>query len=112
MLEQYPPEPRITPNQNSFSDYKKAFVVSARRILAKGTSDVLNEAALPAYANSNPLSSYLFWQRVRTVTNCLGNRLQYKAAMDFGCGSGVMLPYLSRVAETVFALDVDLAPLN
>jgi 2-polyprenyl-3-methyl-5-hydroxy-6-metoxy-1,4-benzoquinol methylase len=108
--------PRIVPglvtNQNDFQAYKKAFVVSARRILQDGPSDVLSEAALPAYANRNPLSSYLFWQRVRIVMKHLGEGLHYKAAMDYGCGSGVMLPYLSRVAESVAALDVDLSPLE
>src|SRR2546429_4986462 len=112
MLEQALPNPTLAPNQNGFYHYKRAFVFSARRILAEGTSDALNEAALPAYANSNPLSSYLFWRRVQAVMNCLGSRLRYKAAMDFGCGSGVMLPYLSRVAERVVAVDIDLTPLN
>jgi 2-polyprenyl-3-methyl-5-hydroxy-6-metoxy-1,4-benzoquinol methylase len=32
--------------------------------------------------------------------------------LDFGCGSGVMLPFLSKVSEQVIAADVDLVPLE
>jgi len=95
-----------------FISYKKAFVGAARQVLATSRSAVLSEAAFPAYANRNPLISFLFWQRVRKVMRhleageCSGN------AMDFGCGGGVMLPFLGQHFQHVTALDIDLSPFK
>lgn len=35
-----------------------------------------------------------------------------RQVLDFGCGSGVMLPYLSQISSQVTAMDVDLLPLE
>ena len=45
-----------------FVAYKETFVRAARMILAAEHSDILSEAALPAYAHSDSLISFLFWQ--------------------------------------------------
>jgi len=99
-------------NRPEFAAYKRVFVESTRRILSEERSEVLDEAAFPAYANRNPLTSFLFWQRLRTVITHLNGRSEYQKVMDFGCGSGVMLPFLSRVSKQVVGLDLDLSPLR
>ena len=101
-----------TMNRREFLAYKKAFADGARQILAQeGSSKVLNEAAFPSYANENPLISFLFWERIRRVMTYL-NGLRFEAAMDFGCGGGVMLPFLSQIARRVVAVDINLSPLK
>jgi methylase of polypeptide subunit release factors len=34
------------------------------------------------------------------------------AVLDFGCGSGVMLPFLAERAREMIAVDIDLEPLH
>ena len=36
----------------------------------------------------------------------------YEHVLDFGCGSGVMLSYLSQISSQVTAMDIDLLPLE
>jgi 2-polyprenyl-3-methyl-5-hydroxy-6-metoxy-1,4-benzoquinol methylase len=36
----------------------------------------------------------------------------YTNILDFGCGSGVMLPYLASISTQVTAMDVDLLPIQ
>ncbi|MFH0980131.1 MAG: methyltransferase domain-containing protein [Planctomycetota bacterium] len=99
-------------NRAAFAAYKKRFVDASRVILAQEQSPVLAEAAFPAYADPNPLISFLFWHRIRTATKFLERRQPPAAVLDFGCGGGVMLPFLGRVAGRVVATDIDLSPLD
>src|SRR5690606_10871443 len=59
----------------------------------------------------NPLINWLFWQRLRKVMEYVENN-QYENILDFGCGSGVMLPFLSSISKQVIAIDVDLLPIQ
>ncbi len=95
-----------------FRRYKSAFIRAQRDILSGGGSPVLNEAAFPAYATSSPLARFLFWQRIREVIEYLEARGPLPAVMDFGCGGGVMLPFLGGAAQRVVAVDLDLRPLQ
>ena len=36
----------------------------------------------------------------------------YARVLDFGCGSGVMLPFLCQLSEQVIAMDIDLVPFE
>jgi 2-polyprenyl-3-methyl-5-hydroxy-6-metoxy-1,4-benzoquinol methylase len=36
----------------------------------------------------------------------------YENVLDFGCGSGVMLPFLTQHSQHVIAMDIDLVPLQ
>jgi 2-polyprenyl-3-methyl-5-hydroxy-6-metoxy-1,4-benzoquinol methylase len=76
-------------------------------MLAYRPAGSLDEQAVPSYTHSNPLMSWLFWERLRVVITELEKK-PVVHALDFGCGAGVMLPALMRVAEVVFACDVDL----
>ncbi|NOY98955.1 MAG: class I SAM-dependent methyltransferase, partial [Chloroflexi bacterium] len=53
---------------------------------------------------------FLFWERLYRVIQHVERKGKLSAVMDFGCGSGVMLPVLSRLSDQVTAVDIDLAP--
>ena len=95
-----------------FYEQKEVFIQTARRILAEDQSEFLFEAAFPAYCNKNPLIRYLFWQRVEKILVFLLKQQKLKSVFDFGCGGGVLLPFLSRISERVTAFDKDLRPLE
>ena len=40
------------------------------------------------------------------------NNAPYEKVLDFGCGSGVMLSFLSQHSQHVTAMDIDLVPLE
>ncbi len=97
---------------SEFNAYKANFRALIRQTLAESEPGRLDEAGFPAYAHPNPLINYLFWQRLRTVMDYLERDAPYEQVLDFGCGSGVMLPFLCRISARVIALDVDLLPFK
>lgn len=94
-----------------FSDNRRRFLEAIRRILQDGSNDQLDEAAFPAYAHRNWFVNKLFWHRLFTVQKFLAEKTG-GVAVDFGCGSGVMLPFLSKRFDKVIAIDIDLEPVN
>jgi SAM-dependent methyltransferase len=72
----------------------------------------LDEAGIPAYSHPNALINWLFWQRLWTVMVHIENNGPYRKILDFGCGSGVMLPFLAQHGQCVIAMDIDLIPLE
>ncbi len=97
-------------DQATFARYKKEFVSATRRVLEVEHSANLAEAGFPAYGNPNALISFLFWERLYRVIQHVERKGKLSSVMDFGCGSGVMLPVLSRLSDQVTAVDIDLAP--
>lgn len=95
-----------------FNEYKNRYRNTIRKVLAEAEKGRLDEAAFPAYSHRNPLINWLFWQRLRKVMEHVQSPTQYERVLDFGCGSGVMLPFLSRISAQVTALDVDMLPLE
>jgi 2-polyprenyl-3-methyl-5-hydroxy-6-metoxy-1,4-benzoquinol methylase len=95
-----------------FNSYKTRYRNTIRQVLAQAESGRLDEAAFPAYSHRNPIINWLFWQRLRKVMEHIQRPTPYERALDFGCGSGVMLPYLSQISSQVTAMDVDLLPLE
>ncbi len=95
-----------------FKLYRAQFVEAMRKILAEEESEFLDEASFPAYANPNPVMSFLFWERIRVVMKHLELRGPFDLVLDFGCGSGVMLPFLARKSAKVVAFDVNFFPLR
>jgi 2-polyprenyl-3-methyl-5-hydroxy-6-metoxy-1,4-benzoquinol methylase len=101
--------------QNSdFQIYKSTMRAALRATLTEAAPGTLDEAGFPAYSHRNPLINWLFWQRLRLVMETV----EYAAPcpcgqiLDFGCGSGVMLPFLARHAQRVLGLDVELLPFR
>ncbi len=95
-----------------FNSYKIRYRNAIRQVLAQAEFGRLDEAAFPAYSHRNPVINWLFWQRLRKVMDHIQRPTPYERILDFGCGSGVMLPYLSQISSQVTAMDVDLLPLE
>jgi 2-polyprenyl-3-methyl-5-hydroxy-6-metoxy-1,4-benzoquinol methylase len=98
-------------NTKEFLTYKTRYRTAIQNVLSETEKGRLDEAAFPAYSHKNPLINWLFWQRLRKVIEHVENG-QYENILDFGCGSGVMLPFLSSISKQVIAMDVDLLPIQ
>jgi 2-polyprenyl-3-methyl-5-hydroxy-6-metoxy-1,4-benzoquinol methylase len=101
--------------QNSnFRAYKSTIRAALHTTLTEAAPGTLDEAGFPAYSHRNPLINWLFWQRLRLVMETVERAAPCPCGqiLDFGCGSGVMLPFLARHAQRVLGLDVDLLPFR
>ena len=98
--------------RRDFNAYKTRYRNAIQQVLAQAEPGRLDEAGFPAYSHPNPFINWLFWQRLRKVMEHIETSTPYENILDFGCGSGVMLPYLSQVSKQVTAMDVDLIPLE
>jgi 2-polyprenyl-3-methyl-5-hydroxy-6-metoxy-1,4-benzoquinol methylase len=99
-------------NSAEFNTYKSRYRSAIQQVLANAEKGRLDEAAFPAYSHRNPIINWLFWQRLRKVMDHVQRPAPYANILDFGCGSGVMLPYLSSISTRVTAMDVDLLPIQ
>jgi 2-polyprenyl-3-methyl-5-hydroxy-6-metoxy-1,4-benzoquinol methylase len=99
-------------NNADFTTYKTKFRTAIRKVLSESESGRLDEAAFPAYSHPNPFINWLFWQRLRKTMEALERAAPYQRVLDFGCGSGVLLPFLGKIASNVIALDIDLIPFE
>lgn len=64
---------------------------------------------LTPYTHPNPLVKWLFWKRIKTI---LGLASPSEKVLDFGAGSGILMPSLSKNFKEVYSLDLDTAPLR
>ena len=99
-------------NPSDFSSYKTTIRSAIRSALAEAKPGTLDEAAFPAYSHPNPFINWLFWQRLRVVMNFVKKHAPFEQVLDFGCGSGVLLPFLAAHSQRVLGLDVDLLAYN
>ena len=99
-------------NSSEFQDYKIRYRSAIRNVLEEAKHGRLDESGFPAYSHLNPLINWLFWQRLHTAMNYIEKYAPYKNILDFGCGSGVMLPFLAQQGRQVMAIDIDLLPLE
>jgi 2-polyprenyl-3-methyl-5-hydroxy-6-metoxy-1,4-benzoquinol methylase len=97
---------------SDFRTYRTAIRDAIRVALNEAELGTLDEAAFPAYSHRNPLINWLFWQRLRVVMETIEHTGPCEQILDFGCGSGVMLPFLGQRAQHVLGLDVDLLPFQ
>jgi len=95
-------------NPSDFSAYKTTIRFAIRAALTEAAPGSLDEAAFPAYSHRNPVINWLFWQRLRVVMNFIERRAPFQQVLDFGCGSGVLLPFIAKYSQRVLGLDVDL----
>ena len=95
-----------------FQAYKTRYRSAIRNVLKDAERGRLDEAGFPAYSHRNPLINWLFWQRLHTAMKYIENNAPYEKVLDFGCGSGVMLSFLSQHSQHVTAMDIDLVPLE
>ena len=84
-----------------FQTYKSTIRAAIRAALTQAAPGTLDEAGFPAYSHRNPLINWLFWQRLRVVMETVERAAPCPCGqiLDFGCGSGVMLPFLGRHAQ-------------
>ena len=99
-------------NSSEFRDYKIRYRSAIRKVLEEAERGRLDESGFPAYSHLNPLINWLFWQRLHTAMNYIEKYTPYENILDFGCGSGVMLPFLAQHGRQVTAIDIDLVPLE
>lgn len=97
---------------SDFNAYKTEFRTVIRKVLSESEQGRLDEAGFPAYSHPNPLINWLFWQRLRKVMDYIEAGAPYQHVLDFGCGSGVMLPFLCGISARVTAMDIDLLPFE
>jgi 2-polyprenyl-3-methyl-5-hydroxy-6-metoxy-1,4-benzoquinol methylase len=95
-----------------FKKYKSEIRSTIRKVLSQSEPGRLDEAAFPAYSHPNPLINWLFWQRLRKTMEYLEPHIPYQRVLDFGCGSGVLLPFLAKISSHVTAADVDMTPFE
>jgi 2-polyprenyl-3-methyl-5-hydroxy-6-metoxy-1,4-benzoquinol methylase len=67
------------------------------------------EMAVPSYSHWNPLIRWLFWWRLDSAVR-LAELAPGAAVLDYGTGSGILLPTLASVAKRIVATDIELAP--
>ena len=97
---------------SEFNAYRGRYGAAIEQVLREAEPGRLDEIGFPAYAHPNALIKWLFWKRLHAVIDHVQRGAPYRRALDFGCGSGVMLPFLSTVCAEVVAADVDLLPLK
>lgn len=90
---------------------KARFQPAVRALLRTARSEALDEAALPAYAHTNPLIDLIFWRRLN-VAFAEACRQEGRRALDFGCGTALMSESLAQAGFAVTAVDLDLGPKN
>ena len=94
-----------------FYGYRRTFVSAFRNILQQSEPGLLDEAAFPAYSHPNPIINWIYWQRLKAVTSEIAKGGKIDKVLDFGCGSGVLLPFLARYANSVTGMDLDVGPV-
>ena len=67
----------------------------------------LDEQAIPAYTAGNLLSRELFKFRLNIAMRFIEQSDNDGLCLDFGCGSGIMLPWLSARYTRVIGIDID-----
>ena len=106
------PDAKKQMNQADFNAYKSRYRAAIRKVLSESERGRLDEAGFPAYSHPNPMINWLFWQRMHTAMNHIEKSAPHEMILDFGCGSGVMLPFLAEQGMHVTAFDIDLFPLE
>jgi 2-polyprenyl-3-methyl-5-hydroxy-6-metoxy-1,4-benzoquinol methylase len=99
-------------NSSEFQDYKTRYRSAIRKVLEEAGPGRLAESGFPAYSHPNRLINWLFWQRLHIAINFIEKHGPYEEVLDFGCGSGVMLPFLAQHSQHVTGMDIDLVPLE
>lgn len=94
-----PPHP-----PESFRAYCRRAGLAAQAVFRQYPPHALDEQAGPAYLEGLALSRWIFWRRLAAVNRLLPH--SGTACIDFGCGFGMMLPWLRRRFSVVCGVDL------
>lgn len=82
--------------------------IEERRVLKDAVlglpSAVIDEMAVPSYTHPNPWIRWIFWKRLE-ICRRVCSRMNPRVALDYGTGTGVMLPFLAGLADEVIGCD-------
>lgn len=90
----------------AFLAYRRTFLRLLRTILRRYPKDTFYEQAVLSYTHANPIAQIIFWERLRLVIGLIPKDRRTHA-IDFGTGSGVLLPHLHATHRHVTAVDVE-----
>lgn len=88
-------------------DYCRDYEDIFSNILLSSPEGYYDESALPSYTHNNSLIPWLFWKRIEAALTLAGD-IRDKSILDFGCGGGVILRYLSGCGCNISACDKSL----
>ena len=93
------------PVYHSFNGYRNAVEKILQRIASAHHQGALDDQGVPAYISGFYWSRQIFWKRIKlsvqSILESPGGQ-----CIDFGCGTGVLLPVLTRLFNTVYAIDI------
>ncbi len=98
---------------NELKILRKEWIHVMKDVFGTIEKDILDEAAFPAYLNKNPVIIAIFWGRIYYVMKELDRLIcGFDRALDFGTGSGIMLPFLAKRFLKISAVDKNLEPVR
>ena len=75
------------------------------------TKEEKDEMAIPSYLHKNPIMRWMVYSRVKVLWQWM---VSYNHPtmniLDYGCGTGVLLPGASSIAKQVYGVDIVLTP--
>jgi SAM-dependent methyltransferase len=80
-----------------------------RQSVAHLSGEAVNHTAVLSYTHSNPMIRWLFRKRLDTAL-ALARIRPNDRLLDFGTGSGLLLPSLHALGKQVSAVDIDVTP--
>lgn len=67
---------------------------------------------LVPYTHNNHLVRWIFLRRLSTMLKLVGNYKNAERVLDFGAGSGIFMPSLSKNFKEVYAFDINISTLK
>lgn len=93
-------------DRQKFNSYQKKMRTHLVEMLATRPPHALDEQAVPSYTHGNSVIAHLFWSRVWRIIDYLED-IKIGNVLDFGCGTGILFPFLISRGEGLTAFDVD-----
>jgi 2-polyprenyl-3-methyl-5-hydroxy-6-metoxy-1,4-benzoquinol methylase len=88
--------------------YIRQAIRKMKKIRPRFLDGELDEQALPSYLDGNVMSRLVFISRLLIAMSMVDICGQKQQCTDFGCGSGILLPWLAERFENVNGIDLDL----